>query len=743
MFTGLITHLLTMDSIYKNPSRSPEERTEDLLSLMTLREKLGQMMQLAAHFDFEKHLAFEPGSMLHIMNEQANVAMDFFEQTRLQIPLLIGEDCIHGHSFFKGATIFPTQLSIASSWNTELMQEVAAVTAKEVATSGVHWTFSPVLCLSRDLRWGRTGETFGEDPGLIGRFGEAFIRGYQGEGLHDPQGILATAKHYVGYSETQGGRDASEADISVRKLRSYFMPPFERASVAGCMSYMTGYQSIEGVPSTANRWLLNDVLKDEWGFEGIVVTDWNNVGTLVTSQKICADYAEAATVAIRSGNDLIMQTPEFMQGAIDAIDRRMLQESEVDAVVRRILLLKFRMGLFENPRRPNYDAQRSVIHCAEHKAVNLQAARESMVLLQNPGKLLPLQRQSVRKISVLGPQADSPSALLGDWSLGAVQYPPEAGMHPAELSTTLLQGIQALAGDGVEVSYLKGAKILEDDRSEIEAAVALAAASDAVVIALGDTYELLGEYQSTATLELQGSQLALLEALVEAGKPVVVVMIASKPLVLPAKLLERAAILNCFNPGMEGGRAVAEVLFGDFNPLGKLTISIPYHVGQQPVFYSQVSGQHGDRYADMTQDPHFAFGQGLSYTSFAYRDLKVLDTEVPLDGALRFSIQLTNTGDCSGTEITQLYVSDLVTSATWVKKRLQAYQRTTLASGASKILEFTVPVRELWLVDAQANYVVEPGAFEVQIGASSRDADLLKAEFKVVGDQPLRLSRLF
>ena len=305
---------------YRNPSLSVEERVADLLGRMTLEEKVGQLIMWDARPD---DLSFintrQPGSILHILGEKARKAMQLAAQNRLGIPLLIGEDAIHGHSFWKGATIFPTQLALACSWNPALLERVGRVTAEEVVPTGIHWTFSPVLCLTRDLRWGRTGETFGEDPYLIGELAAALIRGYQGQGLDDPAGILATAKHYAGYSETQGGRDASEADLSRRKLRSYFLPPFERAARAGAMTFMTGYQSIEGVPSTCNHWLLTEVLKDEWGFKGVVVTDWDNVGRLVTEQKVCANYMEAAVAAVRAGNDIMMTTPEFYEGALEAV----------------------------------------------------------------------------------------------------------------------------------------------------------------------------------------------------------------------------------------------------------------------------------------------------------------------------------------------------------------------------------------------------------------------------------------
>src|SRR5512143_3073583 len=375
---------------YRNPALPVDERVSDLLSRMTLEEKVGQLMLWDARpEDLSFMNARQPGSILHVLGAKIDRAVDLAAKNRLAIPVLVGEDGIHGHSFWKGATICPTQLALASSWNPELLERVGRVTAEEVVPTGIHWTFSPVLCLTRDLRWGRTGETFGEDPYLIGELGAALIRGYQGKGLDDPEAVLATAKHYAGYSETQGGRDASEADISRRKLRSYFLPPFERAARSGAMTFMTGYQSMDGVPSTVNRWLLTDVLKNEWGFRGVLVTDWDNVGRLVYEQKVAANYADAAVMALRAGNDIIMTTPQFYEGAIEAVRSGKLAESEIDAPVKRLLALKFRMGLFENPRRP--DLERAAVETArpDHRAANLDAARQSLVLLQNSG-LLPL-----------------------------------------------------------------------------------------------------------------------------------------------------------------------------------------------------------------------------------------------------------------------------------------------------------------------------------------------------------------
>jgi beta-glucosidase len=727
---GVSAQSPTPTPAYRNPALTVEARVADLLGRMTLEEKVGQLMMWDAR---SEDLSFintrQAGSILHILGARINRAMDLAAKNRLGIPLLVGEDGIHGHSFWKGSTIFPTQLGLAASWNPELFEQVGRVTAEEMAPTGIHWTFSPVLCLTRDLRWGRTGETFGEDPYLIGEFGAALIRGYQGKGLDDPTAVLATAKHYAGYSETQGGRDASEADISRRKLRSYFLPPFERAARAGAMTFMTGYQSMDGVPSTVNHWLLTEVLKDEWGFRGVLVTDWDNVGRLVYEQKVAKTYADASIMALRAGNDIIMTTPQFYEGALEAVRSGRLAESEIDAPVRRLLALKFRMGLFENPRRP--DLARAAVETArpDHRAVNLAAARQSLVLLQNNG-VLPLDPSKVKSIAVVGPNADDDLQQLGDWSLGSPQHPPEAGKQPREKTTTVLDGIRALVLAGTPIRHERGCSIVDDDLSGIPAAVAAAQASDVVVAVVGDHLKFIGEEHSTATLELQGGQVALLDALEKTGKPMIVVLVNSKPLVLPLSAKRAAAILEGFNPGMEGGRALAEALFGQLNPSGKLTVSIPIHVGQQPVFYSQVRGQHGDRYADLTQEPLFPFGHGLSYTEYRYSNLRLAAPTLGRGQAAAVSVDVENIGQRAGDEIVQVYVTDVVTSVTWVNKALKGFARVHLAPGEKKTVRVGLPWEAFQIVDAEGRSVVEPGEFEVLVGPSSRDRDLLKATLR-------------
>jgi beta-glucosidase len=740
---------------YLDPALPVADRVEDLLARMTLPEKVGQMLQLDARDGvgpavLDKHA----GSLLHTSPQNVVEAHALTGQTRLRIPLLVAEDCIHGHSFWVGATIFPTQLGMAATWDPGLVEQVARATAVEVAATGIHWTFSPVLCIARDLRWGRVDETFGEDPYLIGELASAMVRGYQGDGLADPTGILATAKHFAGYSETQGGRDASEADISPRKLRSWFLPPFERVAREGCATFMLGYQSMDGVPVTVNGWLLDDVLRGEWGYTGTLVTDWDNVGRMVWEQHIQPDYVHASAAAVRAGNDMVMTTPKFFEGALEAVARGLVDEAAIDAAVRRILTLKFRLGLFEDPRRPDVARQEAVIASAEHTAVNLEVARRSLVLLTNDGTL---PFTGGRRVAVVGPNADDDHTQLGDWAgaSGQADWLPDG--HPREMTTTVLDGFRALVPEGWTVTHARGADILtlepdpegelfpdgqprpqvvvpaEPDDALIAEAVAAARDADLVVAVVGDRIELVGEGRSTATLELVGGQVALLDALVATGTPVVVVVVASKPLVLPPSAHAAAAIVWAANPGMRGGQAVAELVLGQIEPEGRLPISFARHAGQQPTYYNVVRGQHGDRYADLTQRPAFAFGEGLSYTTVDYADLRVLGSVHGPDDVVRAQVTLTNTGTRPVRETVQVYVSDTVTSVTWAEKELKAYRKVALAPGESAVVDLEVPVADCTLVDAQGRRVVEPGEFELRVGPSSREDALLRAPFTVKG----------
>jgi beta-glucosidase len=740
---------------YQNPSLTTAERVADLLGRMTLEEKVGQMLQLDARDDLRDHvLRRHVGSILHTSPERILEANRLTGETRLRIPLLVGEDCIHGHSFWPGATIYPTQLGMAASWDAELIERVARATAEEVAVTGVHWTFSPVLCIARDLRWGRISETFGEDPFLIGELASAMVRGYQGDGLDDPTAILATAKHFAGYSETQGGRDASEADISRRKLRSWFLPPFERVAREGCRTFMLGYQSTDGVPITINDWLLSEVLRGEWGYTGTLITDWDNVGRMVWEQKIQPDYAHAAAAAVTAGNDMVMTTPLFFEGALEAVAQGLLAEDAFDAAVARILTLKFDLGLFEDPRLPSPTLD-EVVGSAAHAELNLEIARRSIVLLENDGTLplsAPSPQQAALRVALVGPLADDAQTQLGDWAGGSGQAGWLDG-QPREMITTVLDGLRAI--EGWSVQHARGADILtlEDDprgttfpdgqprppvvvpsppdQRLIADAVAAAQAADVVVAVVGDRIELVGEGRSTATLELIGGQNALLDAVIATGTPVVVVLLASKPLVLPPSVAKAAAVLWAANPGMLGGQAIAEIIAGRVEPSGRLPISFARHVGQQPTYYNQIRGQHGDRYADLTQAPAWAFGQGLSYTTVEYSDLAIADDALGVGDEIVAEVTLANTGDRPARETVQVYVRDLVTSVSWADTELKAYRQVDLAPGETRRVTLRLPVADCTIVDAAGDRHVEPGEFELLVGPSSREGDLLVAGFAV------------
>ena len=772
----------TVNLPYRNPELPTEERIADLLGRMTLEEKVGQMMQLDARSGdlddliVNKHV----GSILHTSPSDLPKAVETVNaKTRLGIPLVIGDDCIHGYSFWPGATIFPEQLGMATTWDSEKVQAAGRATAEEVSATGVHWTFSPVLCIARDTRWGRVGETFGEDPYLIGEMASSIVKGYQGGAkAGEPlakDAILACAKHFAGYSETQGGRDASEADLSHRKLESWFLPPFERVAKEGCGTFMLGYESIEGVPVTFNKWLLSDKLRGAWNYQGTLITDWDNVGRSVWEQKVKPDYVQAAADAVKSGNDLVMTTPKFYEGAIEAVKTGLLDESLIDAAVARILALKFRLGLFEDPRLSDQKRIDAVIGSEEHQQLNLEVAREAVALLKNDGSL-PFNVAGAKRIAVVGPLADDAQTQLGDWagSSGQINWMPDG--HPREMITTVLDGFKQLAPEGCEVVYSRGANIVDlvpdpegefypdgqprpkigvsakIDRALLDEAVENARKSDLIVAVVGDVIQAIGEGCSTATLELLGGQNTLIDALSnvarETGKPFVVVLVSSKPQVLPASVIGTngvivdetpaegtSALLWAPSPGMKGGQAIAEIILGETEPSGRLPITFPRHAGQLPVYYNQIRGQHGNRYADLTQNPAFAFGEGLSYTTFEYGDPTI--TNVPESGifaetdTVHAEITLTNTGDRKGTEVVQLYIGDIVTSYSWTDRELKAFQRVELEPGKSKTVAFDIPVSDCTIVDSEANRIVEPGEFEVLIGRSSRREHLKRTTFTV------------
>ena len=697
-------------------------RVETLLSQMTLEEKVAQMIQIPyAHTGREESLRWArlgAGSFLHVLGDDAREVQETALHTRLGIPVLFGIDAVRGHALNDHATVFPCPLACACGWDRDITREMGRVTAREVATDGLHWTFAPLLCLSRDPRWGRVDETFGEDPYLTGELAAAMIRGLQGEDLAAPESIAACAKHYLAYGEATGARDACDSSVTSRKVREVFLPPFKKAVDAGCATFMTAYGAVDGTPLTADSHMLRDLLRDELGFDGFVVTDWSNVTSLVTRQHVAANAEEATLLAAQAGNDMIMTSPEFYENAIRLVRAGRLSETVIDEAVRHILTIKERMGLFE---RPEKTGKPGCIGCGEHQQVALDAARRSVTLLRNDG-VLPLA--GVRRIAVIGGNADDIRAQYGDWTY--FTHPQANPDHPpVRPYTTVREGIEALAGArGVRCDYAYGCGPVPSDKDDIPADVALAREADAIVLVVGDEIRQFGEGKDRADLALSGRQAALFDRLRALGIPLVTVLLASKLLALERVAEASDALLAAFNGGAHGGQAVAEVLFGEVNPSGRLPISFPRHSGQVPVYYNQLPGWHGEgKYCDLPATPLFAFGEGLSYTTFAYDGL-TFDPET-----MTARVRVANTGERAGRETVQVYFRDVVSSVLTPVKTLIAFAQVELAPGEAREVVFRLSREDFSLVNRSEQRVVEPGDFVLMAGHSSKDEDLLSVGF--------------
>lgn len=721
--------------VYKNPALSHEERAQDLLSRMTLEEKAGQMLQIP-YSEISAEDAVEwvekrfAGSFLHVLGEEAQRLQDRAMKTRLGIPLMFGIDAIHGHALYNGATVFPSQLGMSCSWNPELIRQMGRVTGREVSADGLHWTFSPVLCIGRDLRWGRINETFGEDPYLIGELAAATIKGYQGNALSDDDSILACAKHYLAYGESTGARDAQEAPISERKVREIFLPPFKKAAGAGCATFMSAYLAIDGTPVTASRKYLRTVLKEELGFDGFVVTDWNNTGTLASGQYVASGMDEAVRIAAEAGNDMFMSTLQSYDALIRLVKEGKLQEALIDEAVGRILKIKFLMGLFDNPRKTSHTGKPDIFACPEHLKVNEQLTRESIVLLENRNNLLPLAG-NIHEIAVIGPNANDIKAQFGDWTFFTHPRP-----HPDAVPQipvyTMFAGIhEECKKRRIRVTWHQGCDIMDENIQDIEGAVSIAKNADVILAVVGDCRSQNGETRDRANLDLSGAQLDLLKALKKCGKPLAVILVNGKPLSVPWVKQNADAVLETFNSGMFGGKAAADVLFGNFNPCGKLSISFPYHSGQLPVYYNQLPGWHGGKYMDMPAEPLYPFGYGLSYTRWQYSDLRLSSTECGVRGRVDVTVELKNAGSVDGYEIVQLYVRDDVSSVVTPVKQLKGFQKVFAKAGETVMVTIPLEISELYVVQESGAEVVEPGTFTIMVGSDSRDEALLNAKLVV------------
>ena len=701
------------------------EKARELLAKMTTEEKVAQMIQVTytdgGREEALKWAKMGAGSFLHVLGDDARELQQEAMKTRLGIPVIFGIDAIHGHGLNTSATIFPSQLTCACSWDTEVARVMGEVTAREVATDGLHWTFSPVLCIGRDTRWGRVNETFGEDPYLIGEMGAAIIKGYQGDDLSDGEHILACAKHYLGYGEATGGRDAYDTEVTERKVRELFLPPFAKAVDAGCATIMTAYGFTDGTPLTADRKILHDILRDELNFEGFVITDWDNTQSLVWLQHIAADIAEASVMAASAGNDMIMTTKGFYEGMLAALRDGKVDISVVDEAVLHILTIKFEMELFDKPEKKG---EPGCFGKAEHLEAAKNAARKSVTLLRNNG-MLPLG-EGIKKIAVIGENADNVRAQYGDWTYFTHPVPDPTNSRPAHRPyVTLWEGVKEICEkEGIEASYAKGCAVIPKGEDDLEEAVRIAKDVDAIIYAVGDVIPQFGEFSDRADLNLSGKQYELFELLKATGKPICTVLISSKPLCMGITAERADAVVCGFNGGMFAGTALAEVIFGKINPSGRLPISFPHHTGQIPVYYNQMPGWHGGKYNDLPKTPLFAFGEGLGYSAFAYEGLSFGD-----DFKMRVTVK--NEGKVAGTETVQVYQNDCVSSVLTPVRRLIAFTQVELAPGEAKEVEIQLEKDDFALINKKCEKVVEPGEFILYAGHSSKEEDLISITIKL------------
>ncbi|MGN0206139.1 MAG: glycoside hydrolase family 3 N-terminal domain-containing protein [Muribaculaceae bacterium] len=743
--------------IYKNPEVPVEERVENLLSLMTLDEKIGQMNQYVGveHFrsslgtiteaDLHNNTAqaiypgFRPedletwtaqgivGSFLHVQTiDEANHLQKIAMGSRLGIPLLFGIDAIHGNAYCPDNTVYPTNLGLACSFDPEMAYTIARQTAAEMRSMNMHWTFNPNVEVARDARWGRCGETYGEDPYLVALLGEASVKGYQGN-LDSESDVIACIKHFVGGSQPVNGTNGAPADISERTLREVFFPPFEAGVKAGAMSIMTSHNELNGVPCHSNEWLMSDVLRGEWGFGGFVVSDWMDIEHIYDLHHTAVDIKDAFRQSIQAGMDMHMHGIHWNELVKQLVEEGVIPESRIDESVRRILTLKFRLGLFEKPYA-DVDNSGKIRLCPEHRATALKAAQNSIVLLKNDG-ILPLPRGKYRRILVTGINADDEN-IMGDWS--APQRP--------ENVATVLKGIRQLAGEGTEVVFVdQGWDPRNMNPDKVDEAVKTAADCDLCIVVAGEymmrhrwTERTCGEDTDRSDIELVGLQNDLIKGVAAGGKPTVLILINGRPLGVEWAADNLPAIIEAWEPGMTGGTAIAQILFGDVNPSAKLAITIPRSVGQTMMVYNHKPSMYFHPYALTPSTPLYPFGYGLSYTTFAYSNLRLSRNEATAADTVVASVDITNTGKREGVEIAQLYIRDDYSSATRPVKELKGFERVSLAPGETKTVNFTITGEMLSMLDCRLKRVVEPGTFTIMAGASSEDSSLLKAKLNII-----------
>ena len=731
-----------------------ERRVNELLDRMTLEEKVGQLVQVTPFVFTEPETEpennpteaktirqyFRPRPKLEekvraggigslfgtpepaLINRYQHIAV---EESRLGIPLLIGNDVIHGFR-----TIFPIPLAEACTWDPELLQRASKAAAEEASACGTDWTFSPMVDIARDARWGRIAEGAGEDPYLGMAMARARVLGFQAADLESGRRMVTCPKHYAAYGATQDGRDYNTVDISERTLREVYLPPFKAAIDAGAGSVMSSFNELSGIPSTANKMLLDTILREEWDWPGLVVSDYDAVMELI-HHGLAADLKEAARLSILAGVDMDMMSGGYDLHLAGLVREGAVPESRVNEAVRRVLRLKVQLGLFEHPYCDEEQAARVLLR-EDFRQLALETAQESMVLLKNKDSLLPLTPGKER-IALIGPLANNQTDLLGTWSLHG----------KVEDVETVLAGLRTYLPNEEDLTYVQGCLVQEDEPADIFKAVAEANKADIIIAVLGESADMSGEAHSRAHLGLPGRQQELLDALAETGKPVILVLMSGRPLVIPRAAGQAQALLAAWHGGIRAGQAVADLLFGKAHPSGRLTASWPRAEGQVPIYYAhkntgrplssagtiQFLEAFKSRYIDESNEPLYAFGYGLTYTTFAYQDLQIETPTTSLDGSLKVSGVVKNTGSHPGTEVVQLYVRDLVGSITRPVKELKGFQRISLPPGDAQRVYFDIPVNELGFIGPDLHYVVEPGKYKIWIGPDSSSG--LEGEFEV------------
>jgi beta-glucosidase len=722
-----------------SPSHSEDAEAprfvDALLAKMTLEEKIGQMSQIALNSPEgpkrdEKTIKGEVGSFLFVrdpkeMDRLQHLAM---EKSRLHIPLIFGFDVIHGYR-----TIYPVPLALSASWDPSLAEKVQQMAAREASSVGIRWTFAPMVDIARDPRWGRIMEGAGEDPYLGSRMAEAQVRGFQGDKLGSQDSILACVKHFAGYGAAEGGRDYDSSNISDEQLWNVYLPPFEAAVRAGSGSLMSAYMDLNGVPATGNRWLLHDVLRKKWGFDGFVVSDWGSIKSL-TTHGFASGPADAAVRAVNAGVDMEMTSTTYSDNLVAAVKKGTVQQSTIDAAVRYILMAKYRLGLFKDPYVAPERAQKELVS-QEQRAAARAAAERAAVLLRNEGGLLPL-RKDLKSIAVIGPLADTQPDILGSWSLAS---------NPAD-AVTVVEGMRRrFASTSTRVLSTKGVEIEREQESifdaqfpspkpvlktnaerevEFQHAIDLVKQADVTVLALGEAQTMSGERASRSTLTLPGRQQQLLEAAVATGKPIVLVLINGRPLDITWASQHIPAILDVWYPGTEGGNAIVDLLFGDAAPGGKLPVTWPRNLGQVPIHYAhnltQIPNNADAMYWDGSSAPLYPFGYGLSYTNFSLGSLKTSAKSVKSGETMTVSIELQNKGKVAGDEVVQLYTHQRSGSASRPVRELKGFRRISLKPGELQTVTLTLDTRELGFWSPQTRqWSIEPGTFDLWVGTDS------------------------